>query len=419
MAAPAAAAGAGAAPGGAGGGSLGLPKGLDLPRPQRPRPSGWLKRLAQALLGLLGFLLTLLLLVLIPVVAVVALPELFLDGSYTRAPGIPAQYWPIYKDAGEEYDVSPYLLASIHKIETDFGNYRGAGVRSGANSCGAAGPMQFGVVGVPPYNASGSGGCSAGPTWRSYWTAAKPIESKRPEAYELRRSELSACDDVPKNVGCVYDSFDAIASAAKKLRADGADDNLESSDTYNAVLAYNHSDEYVNDVLQQARRWEADSQPTSIDLEEAVQTTRARSLARLKAVANAIDELTESGELPYCWGGGHDSRPGPSEGSYCWQGDEQISDSSLLGLDCSGAVRLLLTESGFDDPGPIGSGSYGGFLNKGGAGEHTTIYYNAEHTYAVIDGRVWQTSTSNRNHGPGWTASRSSAGYESGHLDGM
>jgi hypothetical protein len=119
--------------------------------------------------------------------------------------------------------------------------------------------MQFGVVGVAPYNASGSGGCSAGPTWRSHWTAAKPIEDQRPDSYPLQRSSLPSCRPVPKDVGCVYDSFDAIAGAAHKLHADGADQSLTSDGTYRAVLAYNGSPAYAHHVIDQAQKWQLES----------------------------------------------------------------------------------------------------------------------------------------------------------------
>ncbi len=226
-------------------------------RPRRRRSGGAqgaLRRLAKAFLALLGFLLALLLLVFLPLAIVTALNP-FGGGPPSAVPPV---YWPMYTAAADYYKVNPYLLASIHQVESDFGRGAGPGVSSGANYCGAAGPMQFGIVGVPPYNASGSGGCSAGGTWRSHWTAAKPIEDQRPASYPLQRDSLDSCRAVPKDVGCVYDSFDAIAGAAHKLHADGADRSLDSKATYNAILRYNASDAYAQHVLEQARRWEAE-----------------------------------------------------------------------------------------------------------------------------------------------------------------
>lgn len=440
MAAPAAAAAAGAATsgagagagggaagagaGGAGGAGGGAPSGLRMPRPrvQGPRTRSGFERLAQAMLAFLGFFLSILLLILIPVVAIVALPDLFLPSTASAgAPGVPREFLPMYLAAADEYHVNPFLLASIHKHETEFGTFDATGVQDGYNECGAAGPMQFGVVGVPPYNAPFNETCSAGPTWQSYWKASDPIESSRPDVYPLQRSELSACKPVPKDVGCVYDSFDAIAAAAAKLQHDGANADLGSPETHNAVLAYNASEEYALNVISQAKAWAAYEQPTPIDLEEAVRTTPPRSLARVKAVAEAIDQFTESGGLSYCWGGGHGPQPGPSGGDYCWHGDQKVYGSSRLGLDCSGAVRFLLTESGFSDPGGISSGYFGGFLESG-TGRDFSIYYRGGatgHVYAIIDGETWQTSDSNTNHGPGWTDSQSSVSYAAGHVEGM
>jgi len=62
--------------------------------------------------------------------------------------GIPATYMPIYAVAER---VNRWLLASIHFQETRFSTLRaqslvGDAVTSGWNDCGAAGPMQMGVV---------------------------------------------------------------------------------------------------------------------------------------------------------------------------------------------------------------------------------------------------------------------------------
>jgi hypothetical protein len=167
--------------------------------------------------------------------------------------GIPDVYWQMHVAAGEYYGVNPFLVASIHETESAFSKH--PAVRQAWNACKAAGPMQFGVVGVAPYNAP-RGGCSAGGTWDAYKFAFKPIEAARPAEYPLNRRTLESCRPVPPDTGCVYDDFDAIAGAAQMLAANGADARLDSPGTRNAVFAYNHSDSYVNEVLGQARAWE-------------------------------------------------------------------------------------------------------------------------------------------------------------------
>ena len=96
------------------------------------------------------------------------------------------------------------VLAGIGKVETDHGRSALAGVRSGTNSAGAAGPMQFLL-----------------PTFEQYGVDAGDGDSASP-----------------------YDLEDAVGAAARMLCANGAPTDLR-----RAVWAYNHSDEYVSEVL--------------------------------------------------------------------------------------------------------------------------------------------------------------------------
>jgi hypothetical protein len=175
---------------------------------------------------------------------------------------IPAVYRPMYEAAAEHYGVNPYLLASIHKQESDFS--RNPTVRSGTNFAGAAGPMQFLLS-----------------TWRSHHTAFRAIKKHRPGEYPLARRSLPSCDGVPENDGCVYDDFDAIAGAAHKLKADGADRDLDSAGTRRAVCSYIGACSEVDvctgsvnqycQVLPRARRWEVEAgRAVSGDAEAAV-----------------------------------------------------------------------------------------------------------------------------------------------------
>lgn len=128
--------------------------------------------------------------------------------------GIPEVYVPMYQAAGAEYQVSWFLLASIHKQETDFTRSNLPGVHAGVNSAGCcAGPMQFNVTDG---------------TWDRYGSGFAAIAAARPAHYpQLRQPHPS-----------VYDDYDAIAAAAKKLHADGATASLDSQGTYRAVCAY-------------------------------------------------------------------------------------------------------------------------------------------------------------------------------------
>jgi hypothetical protein len=170
-------------------------------------------------------------------------------GAAVRVAGIPAVYWPMYQGAAEHYGVNPYLLASIHQQETGFSSHPSSG--GGVNFAGCcAGPMQFNV---------------RDGTWEAYKNGFRPIADQRPQDYPLSRAELPSCRAVPKDTGCVYDDFDAIAAAAQKLKADGADTSLYSEGTRQAVCSYiGACSELENcggpnaycQVLPRAREWE-------------------------------------------------------------------------------------------------------------------------------------------------------------------
>jgi hypothetical protein len=132
--------------------------------------------------------------------------------------GIPGDYLALYRDAGRDYRVPWPILAGIGSIETDHGRSPAPGVRSGVNSYGCcAGPMQFNTRDGPPS------------TWDRY-----------------------GVDGNHDGTTDIYDPEDAIASAANYLRAllRQADGNLSQ-----AILGYNHSRAYVNDVLARARSY--------------------------------------------------------------------------------------------------------------------------------------------------------------------
>jgi soluble lytic murein transglycosylase-like protein len=115
---------------------------------------------------------------------------------------IPLFLLPIYKAAAVQYGVPWQILAAINEIETDYGS------DLSVSTAGAVGWMQF----MPS-------------TWLQYGVDA-----------------LNAGYADP------YNPVDAIFAAARYLRAAGAATNLRA-----AILAYNHSDEYVESVLLRAK----------------------------------------------------------------------------------------------------------------------------------------------------------------------
>ena len=115
---------------------------------------------------------------------------------------VPIFLLPIYQAAGIEYGIRWEVLASINKIETNFGR------NLNVSSAGALGWMQF----MPA-------------TWRQYGVDGNKDGRKDP-----------------------YNPVDAIFAAARYLKASGGDTNLKK-----AIFAYNRADWYVDMVMVQAR----------------------------------------------------------------------------------------------------------------------------------------------------------------------
>ena len=115
---------------------------------------------------------------------------------------VPLFLLPIYKAAAVQYGVPWQILAAINEIETDYG------ADQSVSSAGAVGWMQF----MPE-------------TWMQYGVDA-----------------LNAGYADP------YNPVDAVFAAARYLRAAGA-----ATDLRRAILAYNHSEEYVDSVMLRAK----------------------------------------------------------------------------------------------------------------------------------------------------------------------
>jgi hypothetical protein len=134
--------------------------------------------------------------------------------SATARADIPGRYLGLYQHAARHQCPGlPWtILAAVGKVESDHGRAHLAGVRSGWNEAGAAGPMQFGI-----------GVGRAGNAWARYGTG-RPSDVYKPEQ--------------------------AIPAAARKLCADGAPRGLDG-----ALYAYNPSSAYVALVKRWAARY--------------------------------------------------------------------------------------------------------------------------------------------------------------------
>jgi hypothetical protein len=164
---------------------------------------------------------------------------------------IPPQLLPIYQTAADSCPGLPWsVLAAIGKVESDHGRSTAAGVQSGANFAGAAGPMQIGIGG------------KAGDTFAGYAV------------------------DADGGGASVYSPADAIFTAANYLCQHGAS---KGGDVAGAIFAYNHADWYVTKVLAIASTYAAsEGLPPGAPAEEVVAA----------AVQFAYNQLGK----PYRWG---------------------------------------------------------------------------------------------------------------------
>jgi cell wall-associated NlpC family hydrolase len=141
------------------------------------------------------------------------------------ANSIPKNYLTLFQQAGSQYGISWAVLAAIGKVESD------DGLNDGPSSAGALGPMQF----MPA-------------TWAEYGQG-----------------------------GNIEDPADAIPAAARLLVAAGAQTNLPA-----AIFAYNHSADYVTEVLGWARTYTTGGYSVS---------NTAQAACALSEVAQAPSEL--------------------------------------------------------------------------------------------------------------------------------
>jgi hypothetical protein len=259
---------------------------------------------------------------------------------------VPGRLAPIYIAAASDYGLGgkgPAILASINEIETGFGE------ANTVSSAGAEGWMQF----MPE-------------TWATYGVDANNDGVRDP-----------------------YDPEDAIFAAANYLKASGAPE-----DWHAAVLAYNHADWYVEEVLAGARRFAGDGS-TGLEVAESATCMSAGpagpKVEKMVAEADRLDAL----QIPYVRGGSHGESPTPANGPF----------------DCSSAVSRILQVAGFGNPTMDTTLLVG--WGKPGRGRWVTIhvkpYGEDAHTFLEFDPsvtpdsrRYWGTSRTNPNGGPGW-----------------
>lgn len=143
---------------------------------------------------------------------------------------VPEDYIPLYKEAAEEYGIPWTLLAAHHRVETRFSTMDPL-----LSPAGAEGHMQFMPCTFVGWSHSTCSGLGEGDI--------PEAEKTNPEV--IQEYGGYGVDGDGDGVADPFNLTDALHSAANYLSQNGAaDDELEK-----AIFRYNHSDEYVADIL--------------------------------------------------------------------------------------------------------------------------------------------------------------------------
>jgi cell wall-associated NlpC family hydrolase len=214
---------------------------------------------------------------------------------------IPADYLALYQQAALRFGIDWAVLAAIGKVECDHGRSQADGCNppGTVNSAGATGPMQF-----------------LGPTWRAD-TPPMTVPGDGPPTTSTDQGY--ATDGDGDGLADVWNPADAIAAAARLLRANGAP-----TDYRRAIYAYNPGLGYVDAVLAQADQYRAAFAPGA-------------SAGLVAALTWAVAQV---GRFTYSLGPPTD-RGGSIE-------DMQSREPSGTTCDCSMYVRWAMAQAGID-----------------------------------------------------------------------
>ncbi|WP_394557431.1 bifunctional lytic transglycosylase/C40 family peptidase [Priestia aryabhattai] len=217
---------------------------------------------------------------------------------------IPKEYIPIYKAAGEKYNIPWTLIAAIHRVETNFGQ------DLNTSSVGAIGHTQFMVKTWVGW--SFPGGTRLGDASIPKETLMSPSAISKYGGFGVDGDGDGKADP--------YNVTDAMYSTANYLAANGG----ASGNYQKAVFAYNHASWYVSRVMGFMKEYTNGSvQAVSI---------KGGSAKGSEAIEKAIKVGSSIvGKSPYVWGGGRNQ-----------------GDINARKFDCSSYVRWAYSSAGVD-----------------------------------------------------------------------
>ncbi|GIN92742.1 hypothetical protein J6TS1_20180 [Siminovitchia terrae] len=150
---------------------------------------------------------------------------------------VPSEFMPIYKAAEAEYGVPWYLLAAHHRVETIFST-----MDPMLSPAGAEGHMQFMPCTFVGWAHPSCDGLGKGDI----------PENEKTDPAVIRKYGGYGVDANGDGKADPWDIEDSIFTAANYLAKNGA----AVGDIEKAVFAYNHSDEYVEEVLYYAEKYQ-------------------------------------------------------------------------------------------------------------------------------------------------------------------
>ncbi|WP_306472929.1 bifunctional lytic transglycosylase/C40 family peptidase [Priestia megaterium] len=217
---------------------------------------------------------------------------------------IPKEYIPIYKEAGEKYNIPWTLIAAIHRVETNFGQ------DLNTSSVGAIGHTQFMVKTWVGW--SFPGGTRLGDASIPKETLMSPTAISKYGGFGVDGDGDGKADP--------YNVTDAMYSTANYLAANGG----ASGNYQKAVFAYNHASWYVSRVMGFMKEYTSGSV-------EAV-SIKGGSAKGSEVIEKAIKVGSSIvGKSPYVWGGGRNQ-----------------GDINARKFDCSSYVRWAYSSAGVD-----------------------------------------------------------------------
>ncbi|MFE4035406.1 MULTISPECIES: bifunctional lytic transglycosylase/C40 family peptidase [unclassified Priestia] len=233
---------------------------------------------------------------------------------------IPKEYIPIYKAAGEKYNIPWTLIAAIHRVETNFGQ------DLNTSSVGAIGHSQFMVKTWVGW--SFPGGTRLGDASIPKETLMSPAAISKYGGFGVDGDGDGKADP--------YNVTDAMYSTANYLAANGG----ASGNYQKAVFAYNHASWYVSRVMGFMKEYTSGSV-------EAV-SIKGGSAKGSEAIEKAIKVGSSIvGKSPYVWGGGRNQE-----------------DINAHKFDCSSYVRWVYSSAGVD-LGPVSATTTDTLIKRG------------------------------------------------------